>query len=174
MFILLFLLSFFQLSQTYIQDYGTLLCYGSNELGTQTEPCVYTIFPAGKQKRDWKRIFLFSSFSFQFSTPTSLSKIFFSLFLYLLCELSLSMHDYIFGVGLGSPQFLYFLDVVDVLSNIIINDARQTRSIVQLFDIESDIWHAANCMPGRLRRWSRAEFHCWNLCSWTQEFIQFR
>lgn len=42
------------------QDYGTLLCYGSNELGSQTEPCVFNIIPAGKQKR-----------FFQFATPTS-------------------------------------------------------------------------------------------------------
>jgi len=31
------------------KDYGTLLCYGSNELGTQTEPCVFNIILAGKQ-----------------------------------------------------------------------------------------------------------------------------
>ncbi|KAK7862415.1 hypothetical protein R5R35_008895 [Gryllus longicercus] len=29
-------------------DYGTLLCWGRNELGVQHEPCVYTISPAGK------------------------------------------------------------------------------------------------------------------------------
>ncbi|KAL7016960.1 hypothetical protein ACKWTF_010208 [Chironomus riparius] len=29
-------------------DYGTLLCYGSNDLGTQTDPCVFNIIPAGK------------------------------------------------------------------------------------------------------------------------------
>ncbi|KAG5672457.1 hypothetical protein PVAND_002584 [Polypedilum vanderplanki] len=29
-------------------DYGTLLCYGSNDLGSQTEPCVFHIIPAGK------------------------------------------------------------------------------------------------------------------------------
>jgi hypothetical protein len=34
----------FQLSQ----DYGTLLCWGSNEMGMQTEPCVFNIIPAGK------------------------------------------------------------------------------------------------------------------------------
>ncbi|GLH04561.1 Neural cell adhesion molecule [Gryllus bimaculatus] len=27
-------------------DYGTLLCWGRNELGVQHEPCVYTISPA--------------------------------------------------------------------------------------------------------------------------------
>lgn len=36
----------FQLSQ----DYGTLLCTGSNEMGLQAEPCVFNIIPAGKQK----------------------------------------------------------------------------------------------------------------------------
>ncbi|XP_055701884.1 nephrin-like isoform X1 [Phlebotomus papatasi] len=30
------------------QDYGTLLCWGSNELGFQLEPCIFTINPAGK------------------------------------------------------------------------------------------------------------------------------
>lgn len=29
-------------------DYGTLLCYGRNEIGAQQEPCVYYINPAGK------------------------------------------------------------------------------------------------------------------------------
>ncbi|XP_037033007.1 neural cell adhesion molecule 2 [Bradysia coprophila] len=29
-------------------DYGTLLCWGSNEIGTQMEPCVYNIIPAGR------------------------------------------------------------------------------------------------------------------------------
>ncbi|EDS34171.1 conserved hypothetical protein [Culex quinquefasciatus] len=29
-------------------DYGTLLCWGSNEIGTQTEPCVFNLIPAGK------------------------------------------------------------------------------------------------------------------------------
>lgn len=29
-------------------DYGTLLCWGSNDQGTQLEPCVYHIVPAGK------------------------------------------------------------------------------------------------------------------------------
>ncbi|XP_073844947.1 uncharacterized protein isoform X2 [Musca autumnalis] len=29
-------------------DYGTLLCWASNEIGDQTEPCVYTIAPAGE------------------------------------------------------------------------------------------------------------------------------
>ncbi|ENN74700.1 hypothetical protein YQE_08817, partial [Dendroctonus ponderosae] len=30
------------------QDYGTLLCWGRNEIGMQKEPCVYYITPAGK------------------------------------------------------------------------------------------------------------------------------
>ncbi|KAL5287698.1 hypothetical protein ACFFRR_008543 [Megaselia abdita] len=29
-------------------DYGTLLCWGTNEIGDQMEPCVYTIAPAGE------------------------------------------------------------------------------------------------------------------------------
>ncbi|XP_065079598.1 nephrin [Ochlerotatus camptorhynchus] len=29
-------------------DYGTLLCWGSNDIGTQTEPCVFSLIPAGK------------------------------------------------------------------------------------------------------------------------------
>ncbi|KAL7738116.1 hypothetical protein ACLKA6_006462 [Drosophila palustris] len=29
-------------------DYGTLLCWASNEIGDQSEPCVYTISPAGE------------------------------------------------------------------------------------------------------------------------------
>ncbi len=32
-----------------IKDYGTLLCWGGNELGMQTEPCVFNVIPAGKQ-----------------------------------------------------------------------------------------------------------------------------
>lgn len=31
-----------------IQDYGTLLCWGSNEIGTQSEPCIFNINPAGR------------------------------------------------------------------------------------------------------------------------------
>ncbi|XP_067628687.1 LOW QUALITY PROTEIN: uncharacterized protein side-VIII [Eurosta solidaginis] len=29
-------------------DYGTLLCWASNEIGDQSEPCVYTVTPAGE------------------------------------------------------------------------------------------------------------------------------
>jgi neural cell adhesion molecule len=29
-------------------DYGTLLCWGRNELGIQKHPCVYHIIPAGR------------------------------------------------------------------------------------------------------------------------------
>jgi len=29
-------------------DYGTLLCWGKNDQGTQVEPCVYHIVPAGE------------------------------------------------------------------------------------------------------------------------------
>ena len=29
-------------------DFGTLLCWGRNELGFQTEPCVFQLTPAGK------------------------------------------------------------------------------------------------------------------------------
>lgn len=32
-------------------DYGTLLCWGTNDQGTQIEPCVYHIVPAGKNLR---------------------------------------------------------------------------------------------------------------------------
>lgn len=28
-------------------DYGTLFCWGRNNVGTQGEPCVFTIIPAG-------------------------------------------------------------------------------------------------------------------------------
>ncbi|GFS64993.1 hypothetical protein TNIN_151131 [Trichonephila inaurata madagascariensis] len=31
-------------------DYGTLLCWGKNSVGTQKEPCVFTVIPAGKAK----------------------------------------------------------------------------------------------------------------------------
>lgn len=33
-------------------DYGTLLCWGRNEIGTQKEPCVFYINPAGKLKEN--------------------------------------------------------------------------------------------------------------------------
>ncbi|XP_037916377.1 nephrin isoform X1 [Hermetia illucens] len=29
-------------------DYGTLLCWATNEIGSQSEPCIYTIIPAGE------------------------------------------------------------------------------------------------------------------------------
>ena len=29
-------------------DYGTLLCWATNEIGTQREPCVFHIVPAGE------------------------------------------------------------------------------------------------------------------------------
>ena len=32
-------------------DYGTLLCWGDNELGRQSVPCVFHIIPAGKLTR---------------------------------------------------------------------------------------------------------------------------
>lgn len=31
-------------------DYGTLLCWGTNEIGAQKEPCVFYINPAGKSR----------------------------------------------------------------------------------------------------------------------------
>uniref|UniRef100_A0A182F7Z5 Ig-like domain-containing protein n=1 Tax=Anopheles albimanus TaxID=7167 RepID=A0A182F7Z5_ANOAL len=30
------------------KDYGTLLCWGRNEIGAQTEPCLFNLIPAGK------------------------------------------------------------------------------------------------------------------------------
>lgn len=35
-------------------DYGTLLCWGHNDIGAQKEPCVYYINPAGN---DFSRLF---------------------------------------------------------------------------------------------------------------------
>lgn len=29
-------------------DYGALLCWGQNSVGTQKEPCIFNIVPAGK------------------------------------------------------------------------------------------------------------------------------
>lgn len=49
------------------------MCYGSNELGSQTEPCVFNIIPAGKQTiffnfphqhPSYLHLFTFSFFSF--------------------------------------------------------------------------------------------------------------
>lgn len=34
------------------RDYGTLTCWGRNNIGRQVEPCVYQLVPAGKC--DWK------------------------------------------------------------------------------------------------------------------------
>ncbi|XP_069951905.1 nephrin-like isoform X2 [Cherax quadricarinatus] len=34
-------------------DYGTLLCWAFNEIGTQREPCVFHIVPAGKPEPPW-------------------------------------------------------------------------------------------------------------------------
>ena len=44
------LLSFFQLiySLNTGRDYGTILCWAENKLGTQLEPCVFHLIPAGK------------------------------------------------------------------------------------------------------------------------------
>lgn len=30
-----------------VQDYGTLLCWGNNDIGTQSDPCIFNINPAG-------------------------------------------------------------------------------------------------------------------------------
>lgn len=35
-------------------DYGTLLCWGTNDQGTQLEPCVYHIVPAGESSSRYK------------------------------------------------------------------------------------------------------------------------
>ena len=48
---------------------------------------------------------------------------------------------------------------------------RETRSVVQLLDIESDIWHASNNVPRRIWWWSWAEFYRRSLCSWTKTFV---
>lgn len=29
------------------KDYGTLLCWGNNDIGTQSDPCIFNINPAG-------------------------------------------------------------------------------------------------------------------------------
>ena len=42
-------------------EYGSLLCWGRNELGQQLRPCVFHLLPAGKQIR-------------QFLTPNKTSK----------------------------------------------------------------------------------------------------
>lgn len=34
-------------------DYGTLLCWGKNEIGVQKDPCVFYINPAGKNILYW-------------------------------------------------------------------------------------------------------------------------
>lgn len=35
-------------------DYGTLLCWGKNEIGVQKEPCMFFINPAGKSFYNFK------------------------------------------------------------------------------------------------------------------------
>jgi hypothetical protein len=36
-------------------DYGTMLCWGDNELGRQSVPCVFHIIPAGVYTRAHRR-----------------------------------------------------------------------------------------------------------------------
>lgn len=36
-------------------DYGTLLCWASNQIGHQQVPCVYHIIPAGKSFKEFFR-----------------------------------------------------------------------------------------------------------------------
>lgn len=38
----------FLFSLVHVKDYGTLLCWGANEIGAQVEPCVFTIVPSGR------------------------------------------------------------------------------------------------------------------------------
>lgn len=46
-------------------DYGTLLCWGRNEIGSQAVPCVFHIVPAGKRscllllKCNWLCLYLY-------------------------------------------------------------------------------------------------------------------
>ena len=44
------IIPFFQLiySLNTGRDYGTILCWAENKLGTQLEPCVFHLIPAGK------------------------------------------------------------------------------------------------------------------------------
>lgn len=35
-------------------DYGTLLCWGTNSVGIQRDPCAFAIVPAGE--REWTRL----------------------------------------------------------------------------------------------------------------------
>lgn len=35
------------------QDYGSLVCWGSNELGKQVEPCIFNILPAGNEPKSF-------------------------------------------------------------------------------------------------------------------------
>lgn len=40
----------------YLQDYGTLSCWASNEVGTQQHPCLFQVVLAGKFSRgDWEK-----------------------------------------------------------------------------------------------------------------------
>ena len=45
-------------------DYGTLLCWGSNDQGSQIDPCVFHIVPAGKFFRyvyngnEWEKVYI--------------------------------------------------------------------------------------------------------------------
>jgi len=44
----------------YLQDYGTLSCWASNEVGTQQHPCLFQVVLAGKFWGTWGKTELHS------------------------------------------------------------------------------------------------------------------
>lgn len=53
-------------------DYGTLLCYASNLIGSQQLPCVYHIIPAGTHTSQNRQISIDSKIKIDFFKPRSL------------------------------------------------------------------------------------------------------
>lgn len=95
-------------------------------MGLQAEPCVFNIIPAGKQKERSVKAFTPptpSQFPYKHSSPL------FHLFF-------IPSHPHRIRLRLP-PSF---------------TPPRKAGFIVQLFDIESDIWYVSSCMLGGLRR----------------------
>lgn len=93
------------------QDYGTLLCWGNNDIGTQSDPCIFSINPAGNfhcfiyRFRFFFRTIFFVEYRIYIISP------FYICFHYVMCVcnfINLNMNFIYFNGHYGSFMCLFY------------------------------------------------------------------